>query len=150
MESNISLDNIPIGTIINNFNTQIEELICAIEIVCPNINLQKSRFLLNTIKKFNAGKVIDLFSIHVSPYFTEIFAKNEKRLLELSTDDIAEALDKSEAKKESFEKNLFKILEFKRIWKELNEHNKNVLWEHLQILAYYSQEYIKKKLFNGK
>jgi len=135
-----------LGEIVQNFNLQAEELCSVIETVYTDDEIKKYKYMLKTVNKINAIKMIEQYIIHVVPECDKIYNKDEKFFLNLQNEEIIDKLGQTKLRKELHEDSLVQILKMKDIWMKLSEENKNIVWEYFQLLTYYAQEYLKLKL----
>ena len=113
-------------TYLTAFVTQMTNFIDDIILICPNENdfkVFKNAVLL--LKRTNPKKIAEFFREYSSKYRKKIIDKNETFFL---TNDYTE-LDISN--QEQFTKTMNKL---KIYWKDLNDVNKNKVWDYLQIL----------------
>lgn len=125
--------NNQIDEIINDFNLVLNELVVNLADVCPNSiigkNIKDIKNVLNSSEY--KTKFISIFVERVLQYKPEIDKGKDSFFLGKSYDNDLKGY-------ESYANNIF---EFKNIWNELKQDNKNVVIQYMQILCDYAQQY---------
>jgi hypothetical protein len=135
-----------LAEIIKNFNLQMEEFLDVIESIHNDDNIKKARLMVKTLNKINATKIIEQFIINIIPYSEKIYNKDEHYILNLDTDEIRDKLTNIKVKNTTQEEKILEVMKLKNLWLNLDTNDKEAIWEYLQLLTYYSQEYLKIKL----
>lgn len=135
-----------LGEIVNNFNLQLEELFAVVECLYDDYNIKKFKSIMKTMNKINSIKIIEQFIIHGLEYSDFIYKKDETFFNNLDENHIKTKIGETKLRKELHEEGIFHILQLKKFWASITEDNKEVIWEYLQLLTYYAQEYLKIKL----
>jgi hypothetical protein len=135
-----------LGEIVNNFNLQLEELFAVAECLYDDPAIKKFKSIMKTMNKINSIKIIEQYIIHGLEYSDYIYRKDESFFNTLDEYDIKNKISETKLRKELQAEGIFQILKLKNFWTTLTEKNKEIIWEYLQLLTYYSQEYLKLKL----
>jgi len=135
-----------LGEIVKNFNIQIEEFLDVMESIHNDDNIKKARLMVKTLNKINSTKIIEQYIINIIPYADKIYSKNEEYILNLDVDEIKDKLTTIKVKNSTQEEKLLEVMKLKQLWTTLDTNDKEAIWEYLQLLTYYGQEYLKIKL----
>lgn len=135
-----------LSEIVINFNTQLEEFINAIETIHNDENIKRAKLMIRTLNKINATKIIEQFIINIVPYADKIYNRDEDYILNIEGDELNDKLRVIKLKDVTHEDKLFQVMKFKELWQILDPNDKEAIWEYLQLLTYYAQEYLKIKL----
>lgn len=122
-----------VGSIIEDFNTMLLDLLRNLSDVCPNSFIGTSfKDIEKVIKRAEDKKVfIETFCIKVLKYKSQIDEKDEQFFLQRDYDE--------DLKDNSSLAN--RVLEFKGIWEKLSNDNKQLTWQYMQFLCQLAQEY---------
>lgn len=124
-----------IQEIVTNFNKYSEEFIDEMIKVTNDDDAKSYRTILINLNKTNATKCIEQFILYGLPQKEYINASNEEYFLKKNYDDDLE----------NDEYSMMKALKIKDMWKTFEENTKKCIFEYLQVLVYYSEEYFKMK-----
>lgn len=120
--------------LINDFNNEAISFSLQIGKLCPKSTIAKNLNYIKSIIKNNPQYVINQFTLHILKYKNQIDNYEEKFFTDNDFSD--EATDNSV---------ISIIFEFKSIWSELSEDQKTGIFQVMQILCHYSQEYFINK-----
>ena len=121
--------------VITEFNKYSEEMAEDIYNITNDSDIYHYKTLLKSINATNYKTVIEQFILEALPYKNQIISEDERFFLQ------EQHLDRFKSQNES----LLQALKFKSIWGTLKEINKKNIFEYLQILVYYSENYLKLK-----
>lgn len=117
---------------VEDFNNVALQFIDQLTLICPNSIITNNTDLFKEIINKKKTTVIDQFALNLYDYKSQIDKCDEDFFL---TNDFSD--------KTNNDKTLIGLmLELKGIWKKLNTLNKQKIFEYLQVLCYYTQEYI--------
>lgn len=120
--------------IITIFNKNLDEFVCALASTFPEIN--DFKMLKSTVKltqTMDPKLLIKVFNTYVyTPYHDEIMKKNESFFLK--NDFMTE--------RESHKVDLNIIEKLKNVWEHLDSDNKELIWQHLQVLTVLTHKYL--------
>jgi len=94
-------------------------------------NISYLKLMIKTRRKY----LINQFTVYVLKYKDQIDNNDEKFFTENNYSDESSKNDNI----------ISKVFEFKSIWSQLSEENKSGIFQVMQILCYYSQEYFLTK-----
>jgi len=118
--------------IIENFNTISLELADQIVQISPESLVANNTYRMKSLVKLSKTKLIDQFVIHILIYKKYIDEKDEYIF---TNDSILEAI------KDSKLLTTF-MSDIQILWVHLNNENKQKIFEYMQVLCYYANEYV--------
>ena len=89
---------------------------------------------LNNLIKINNKKMIELFIIHCLEYKDKFENKDKNYYINM------------DLKKQITNKSLLEIINIKKLISNLDDIKINIIFEHFELLCYFSEEYLKTKL----
>ena len=89
---------------------------------------------LNNLIKINNKKMIELFIIHCFEYKDKFENKDKNYFINM------------DLKKQITNKSLLEIINIKKQIQNLDDIKINIIFEHFELLCYFSEEYLKTKL----
>ncbi len=122
--------------IITTFNRYSEEFIDEMILVSRDTDAVNYKTILINLNKSNCTKCIEQFILYILPNKEYINASDEKYFIEKNYSDQLENDDYS----------LLKALKIKDMWVTFTPDTKRCIFEYLQVMVYYSEEYLKHKL----
>jgi len=117
---------------IHNFNNMFTELVNQLSIICPTSIIANNNGILKQIIRKDQKKIIDIFIQYVLKYKPlidkgdDVFFMNNTYSNECGSDDNM----------------INKVFEFKELWKQLNQNNKNIVIQYMQLLCQIALSYI--------
>ena len=119
--------------IITEFNSVLLDMIKNIASVCPNSIVGRNiGDIEKTLKTASSKqKIIETFITKVLPYKSKIDNGDEDFFLKKDYSNDFDGNDTWGSK----------VFEFKNIWTQLNNNNKNIIIQYMQVLCELSQEY---------
>jgi hypothetical protein len=121
-----------------DFNNMVLELASQIAILCPTSIIANNIDILQQLIKKNPKSIIDIFVMYVLKYKPLIDSGDDEFFLnntferELSV--VGNNINDNDLVKKAFE--------FKTIWKQLNQQNRDVVKQYMQFLCQLSLTYI--------
>lgn len=119
--------------IVKNFNNYCEEFVSELVLITNDSDISSYATILKTMNQTNSLKCIEQFIIYVLPEKEKIMNSDENYFL---SNDYSEQL-------ENDEESIMEALKLKTLWKTLDDDNKEVIFEYLQLLIQISEEYFK-------
>ena len=119
-------------TYLKAFTTQIDRFLGDLVVIFPEerqIRMYKNS--IEMIKKVNPRKIMEGFTYYIFPYKTQIEEHDERFFMEQNYDDI---IDEYSTDKSSKEDNLVEALALKKLWKNLDEDKKDIIWKYFEVL----------------
>lgn len=89
---------------------------------------------INNLIKINNKKMIELFIIHCLEYKDKFENKDKNYFINM------------DLKKQITNKSLLEIINIKKLIQNLDDIKINIIFEHFELLCYFSEEYLKTKL----
>jgi|TARA_B100001093_G_scaffold413165_1_gene403004 hypothetical protein len=89
---------------------------------------------INNLIKINNKKIIELFIIHCLEYKDKFENKDKNYFINM------------DLKKQITNKSLLEIINIKKLISNLDDIKINIIFEHFELLSYFSEEYLKTKL----
>ena len=89
---------------------------------------------INNLIKINNKKMIELFIIHCLEYKDKFENKDKNYFINM------------DLKKQITNKSLLEIINIKKLISNLDDIKINIIFEHFELLSYFSEEYLKTKL----
>jgi hypothetical protein len=89
---------------------------------------------INNLIKINNKKMIELFIIHCLEYKDKFENKDKNYFINM------------DLKKQITNKSLLEIINIKKLISNLDDIKINIIFEHFELLCYFSEEYLKTKL----
>lgn len=127
-----------IQTIVKEFNEEALNFAIQMGQLLPNYPIAKNLDLVKSVMKLRPKFIIEQFVLHVLKYKDQIDSNDENFFLENKFSD--ETNGDADI--------ISKVFEFKDVWKSLSSKNKQGIFQVMQILCYYAQEYFIKKYNN--
>ncbi len=116
--------------IINNFNNTLLSLGSQLSIICPNSIISNNIGIVKNVINRYPEKTIEQFIIHVLPDKDMIDKENDEYFIKKKYDEIND------------DNAMNAIMQYKDIWKQLTNKNKQVVISYMKCLCYYAQQYL--------
>lgn len=124
-----------LSDIIVNFNKYTEEFVTEIVKITNDADVRSYKTILVNLNKTNATKCIEQFIIYALPEKDKIISSNEDYFLKRNYD---QELDNDQD-------SMMQALKLKDTWKTFDCDTKKCIFEYLQVMVHYSEEYLKCK-----
>lgn len=121
--------------VISNFNKYSEEFVTEMIRISDDNDLRSYKTVLINLNKSHSTKCIEQFIIHGLPQKDKIMASDENYFLGKNYSDDLENDDYS----------MMKALKIKDTWQTFDANTKQCIFEFLQVMVHYSEEYLKLK-----
>lgn len=120
-----------------NFNKIAIDFIYALKTICPHSIIASNVDIIETLINTKSTKsvLLDQFTLNVLKYKDQIDANDDNFFLNNSF--TKETVNAKNGKHVSMV-----IGELKNLWSDLNRENKTRIFEYMQVLCYYSHEYL--------
>lgn len=134
--------------IIQSFNQQAHDLFSLLISITKKLNKEKEynvsgyKLLFDNTLKFNAKLPIDKFTLLILEFAAEIYAEDENCFLDMAIPDTKVGVNN--------EFSLIRSEMFKKLWKILENNDKNSLKENIIPLTMYAHAYLYKTLLSKK
>jgi len=127
-----------IQTIVKEFNEEALNFTIQMGQLLPSYPIAKNLDLIKSVMKLRPKFIIEQFVLNVLKYKDQIDSNDENFFLENKFSD--------ETKGDT--DIISKVFEFKDVWKNLSSKNKQGIFQVMQVLCYYAQQYFIKKYNN--
>ena len=121
--------------VISNFNKYSEEFVTEMIRISDDNDLRSYKTVLINLNKSHSTKCIEQFIIHGLPQKAKIVASDEDYFLGRNYSDDLDNDDYS----------MMKALKIKDTWKTFDDNTKQCIFEFLQVMVHYSEEYLRLK-----
>ena len=129
-----------IEDLVAQFNSYFfDSLLENIARVCPRSSISIYRDDLRKVIRTKPVVIIDFFITRVLPFKEKIDAGEESFFMEKTYG----------AEEGGTKDSMAKAMEFKHIWEQLTQENKDIVIQTMQILCYFALEYYKSKYASG-
>lgn len=126
------------STTVTEFNNMLIDLASQLAVLCPSSIIANNIDVLTHIVKKKPKVVIDAFVLYVLKYKQRIDAGDEDFFLNNSFDS-----EISDVEKRTNENDLVKkAFEFKAIWKQLSQQNRDIVKQYMQYMCQLALTYI--------
>lgn len=120
-----------VACLITDFNSTIIDLAEQLSVVVPNSSISNNRGYIKSLIRSKPKQLIELFVQYVLPEKPKI-----------DGDDDSYFIDRDYSRETGSDgTTLNYVFEFKTIWKELSQTNRNVIRQYMRLLCHYAQEY---------
>lgn len=126
--------------IVTNFNTLALEFVTQISSICPTSFISNNIDIFTRIIRQEPHKVIDIFVEYVLKYKPRIDASDETFFINNTFS--ADVGQNSDA--------ISKVFEFKTIWKQLSNANKEIVKQYMQYLCQLALNYTNYIMINSQ
>ena len=126
------------ASVMNDFNNMVLDLASQLAILCPTSIIANNIDVLQRLIKKNSKSVIDIFVIYVLKYKPQIDSGDDAFFMTNAFDSEISAVGNSVNDNDLIRK----AFEFKSIWKQLKQENRDVVKQYMQILCQLSLSYI--------
>ena len=120
-----------LADIVNNFNITVDIFIKYIRMIEENNDIAYYHKLANKLSQIDSTRLIEQFVIHGIPFSDEI--ENHDEMFFLKIDYEKNVTDNNIS--------LIKIVNWKKIFKNLNSEKKEAIFEYFQAFLFYAKEY---------
>ena len=118
-----------------NFNKYTEEFVKEMIKITNDPDVKSYYTVLVNLNKTNSTKVLEQFVIYGLPQKEKIMASDENYFLGKNySDDL-----------DNDEDSMMKALKIKDTWKTFDDNTKKCIFEYLQVMVHYSEDYFKLK-----
>ena len=124
-----------LSEIVREFNKYSEEFVNEMIKISNDADLKSYQTVLINLNKTNSTKCIEQFIIHGLPQKEKINNEDENYFLERNYADDFDNDDYS----------MMKALKIKDTWKTFDNNTKQCIFQYLQVMVHYSEEYFKLK-----
>ena len=124
-----------VSEIIVNFNKYSEEFVNEIVKITNDVEIKSYQTLLINLNKTNSAKCIEQFIIYGLPEKEKINSSDETYFLGR---DYADDLGNNED-------SMMQALKLKDTWTTFDPNTKRCIFEYLQVMVHYGEEYLKLK-----
>lgn len=121
--------------IISEFNNMVIDLASQLATLCPTSIIANNMDVLAQLIRKNNKSIIDIFVIYILKYKPQIDSGDDAFFMNNSFDS---ELDSHNDGKDMIKK----AFEFRTIWKQLKQENRDIVKQYMQILCQLSLEYI--------
>ena len=121
------------SSIVRDFNSMVLDLASQLAFVCPTSIIANNMDILRQIIKRKQESIIDIFVMYILKYKRQIDAGDDNFFLNNSFD--------SELKDSNSEL-IKKVFEFKSLWLQLNQDNRDTVKQYMKLLCELSLAYI--------
>ena len=124
-------------TIISDFNETLIDLATQLSILCPTSVIANNLDILKQLMKREPKKMMDIFVLYILKYKKRIDAGDDNFFMNNNFDaELGEVGNKMN------DNSIFqKAFEFKSIWKQLKQDNREIVKQYMQLLCQLSFDY---------
>ena len=117
---------------ISDFNSLSVDLITQLSMLCPRSIIAINSDIIIKMIKNDPNKLIDIFTLHILKYKPQIDSGDDNFFINNSfSSEVENNTDM-----------INKIFEFKSIWKQLNQQNRDFVKQYMQYLCQLALAYI--------